>query len=732
MENIILSVAGMHTATCAEKIQKTLSSTKGINSVSVNFSTENAAVSYDDLVIDEKKIFRIIEKLGYKPQKHLEENEEQKKRKLLTWKLLSRLIFTVLLSALIITAPIIMQNFQVIPLIFQNILILLLITLLIYIGIFGILKNAYEKTINVKFTPDILPSIGLFVLYIYTLVLTVAPGLSANINRIFLYQSLAIIIIVLSFTKWLEQKFEEKLHKNYQNLINLQPKKARVIRHNEDMEVDINTVKVGELIKVKPGEPFAVDGIIVEGETKVNETVVTGAEGFIDKKPGDEVISATINIQDTVIFKATQVGKETTLSQVISLVDEAKKHQGKFEKASPKIQMVFAVISFVLAAGSLVYWYFIYPEAWFFTGIIGFVSVLFISYPAGFVFSVNTPLSLGLEKSALAGIIYKGGAAIETAAKTTRIVIDKTGILTKGIPEITNVITKDGFNEKRFLIMIGSLENAATHPFAEAITEFCKNNDVALKKAYDYKNIEGMGIIGTVDGQEVIAGNMKLMEKSNVQMNKELMHKAEILSKNVRSPVFIARNRELVGIIGIADTIKENAKTAIFDLNNNNLNITMVTGDNEKIAQNIADELRIKDFSANIQQKEKIEVIQDLQEKEIVAFVGDGINDGPVLAQADVGIAIGTGTDTALSASDITCLSNDLKKINQAYTYAKTIKKCITKNLGLTFAYNLIAMPVAFGAFFPLVHLIPHPALAPLASCAVFAVLMTGSSKSVS
>jgi len=731
MENIILSVAGMHTATCAEKIQKTLSSTKGINSVSVNFSTENAAVAYDELVIDEKKIFRIIEKLGYKCQKHLEENEEQKKRKLLTRRLLSRLIFTALLSVLIIAAPYVTQNIQVIPSVFQNILILLLITLLIYIGIFSILKNTYEKTTNFKFTPDLLPSIGLFVLYGYTFVLTVAPGLSTNINRGFLYQSLAGIILVLSFTKWLEQKFEEKLHKNYENLLNLQPKKAIVIRHNEDMEVDIGLVKIGDLIKVRPGEPFPVDGIIVEGETKINETILTGAEGFINKKSGDEVVSATINIQDTVIFKATQIGKETTLSQVISLLEETKKHKGKYEKISPRIQIVFAVISFILAFGALAYWYFIYPEAWVFTGIIAFASVLFISYPSGFVFSVITPLTIGLEKSALGGIIYKGSATVEKTAKITRIVIDKTGILTNGIPELTNIITKEGFNEKRFLIMIGSLENAATHPFAEAITEYCKSNDVAFKKAYDYKIIEGMGIIGTVDGQEVIAGNMKLMEKSNVQMNKELLHKAEILSKNVRSPVYIARNRELVGVIGIADTIRESAKIAVFDLNKNNLNITMVTGDNEKIAQNIADELRIKEVRADIQQKEKIEVIQDLQEKEVVAFVGDGINDGPVLAQADIGIAIGTGTDTALSASDITCLSDDLKKINQAYTYAKTIKSSITKNLGLTFLYNLIALPTAFGAFFPLIHLIPHPALAPVLSSAAYAALMWRSIKKV-
>jgi len=731
MENLLLSVAGMHTATCAEKIQKTLSATKGITTVSVSFSSENASLSFDELTIDEKKIIKIIEKLGYKAKKHKNENEERNKNKKLTKKHLSRLIVSGLIAAVIISAPYLYTFIKDIPDLFKNIISLALITLLIYIGIFGILTNAYKNTANLKFTSELLPAAGVFVLYIYIFVLTVAPGLSQYIDRSFLYQSIAFIVVVLSFTKWLELKFEVKLNENYETLISLQPKKARVVRHNEDMEVDLSAVKVGDLIKVKPGEPFPVDGIIVEGETKINETVVAGAEGFIDKKPGDEVMSATINIQDTVIFKATQVGKETTLSQVISLVDESKKYQGKYEKAAPKIQIIFAAISFAAAFGSFFFWYFIGQEAWLFAGIISFANIMLISYPAGFITGVFIPLKLAEEKAALRGIIFKGGSAFETTGKLQRVVIDKTGILTNGIPEITNIITKEGFNEKRFLIMIGTLENASTHPFAEAITEFCKKNDVALKKAYEYKNIEGMGIIGTVDGQEVIAGNMKLMEKSNVQMNKDLLHKAEILSKNVRSPVFIARNRELVGVIGIADTIKENAKTAIAELNKTGLNLTLVTGDNEKIAQNIADELRIKDVTANIQQKEKIEVIQDLQEKEIVGFVGHGINDGPVLAQADIGIALGTGTDTALSASDITCLSDDLKKINESYLFAKTTKKTITQNLGLAFAYNLIAIPSAFGALFPLIHLIPHPAVMPVLSGAAYAALMLRSIKSI-
>jgi len=293
------------------------------------------------------------------------------------------------------------------------------------------------------------------------------------------------------------------------------------------------------------------------------------------------------------------------------------------------------------------------------------------------------------------------------------------------------VVNKDGFNEKRFLILIGSLENASTHPFADAIVEFCKDQGIAFKKAYDFKNLEGLGVMGMVDGQEVIAGNMKLMEKSNVQMNKELLHKAEILAKNVRSPVFVAKNRELIGIIGIADTIKDNAKIAVSDLIKQGLEVTLVTGDNERIAQHIADELRIKEVFADIQQKEKIETVQNLQEKGPVAFVGEGINDGPVLAQADIGIALNAGTDAALAASDITCLSDDLRKINESYILAKSIKKIVAQNVLIALMFNVIALPIAFGALFPITHLMIYPALAPVFSGMVLAALMGNSSKSM-
>jgi len=732
MENLILNVAGMHTATCADKIEKTLSATKGISSISVNFSSQTANVSYSENEIDEKKIIKVIEKLGYKSAKIIEENEEQKRRKSLIKKLLLKFIITGLIALAVLFAPAFSVYTKDIPTLLQNLLILILIVVQIYFGYFDVIKNSVQNIIDFKYTSDHLQVFGLILLFFYTLILTVFENLSPDINRLFLFQILALITFILAFNKWLREKFETDSRKYYENLINLKTKTAHVVRHNTEMEVDIAAIKVGDIIKVKPGEAFPVDGIIIEGETKVNETVLAGVDEISIKKAGDEVIGATTNIDDTVIFKATQVGKETTLEQVISLVDEAKKHKGRFEKLSPKFEIVYSVISVICALGAYVLWYFIGGSGWFFGGFMSCVVILFMAFPDGFVFGTKLPFSLGIEKSSLKGIIYKGSNAIEQLSKINRIVIDKTGILTVGVPEITNIITKEGFNEKRFLIMIGSLENASTHPFAEAITEYCEKNDITFKKPYDFKNIEGLGIMGIVDGQEVISGNMKLMEKSNVQMNKDLLHKAEILSKNVRTPVFIARNRELVGVIGIADTIRPEAKNAVAELNKSGLKLTIVTGDCEKITQNIADELRVKDIVADAQQKEKIEAIQDYQTaNENVAFVGKGIDDGPVLAQADIGIALGTGTDTTLSVSDVTCISKDLNKINQSYSYAKQIKKAVMRNFLITVFYNLLILPIAIGALYPLLHLIIYPALAPAASTGLMALLMYNSKKSL-
>jgi Cu+-exporting ATPase len=713
MENLMLSVSEMHCATCAQKIEKVLAGTKGVLSVAVNFSTETAAVSYDEHVIDEKKIFRIIEKVGYTAEKSIPENQRQKERRKKTrgWQI--KFIVSAVLTAVVISGNYLYSFIPWMPEQFKSPILFVLTLAILYIGAFSIIKNTIDSVLNFSISKDLLPGIGIAILILYAFVLTVGTSLTPHISRHLLYGTVTVIITVLAGLRWYELHIEKIINENIENLINLKPKRALVERHGTEMEIKSEDLKIGDMIKVKSGETIPADGIIIEGSTTVNEAIITGSGTSIEKKSGDEVLAATVNLNDTVLIKVTQVGENTTLSQILTLLEDTKKHPGKMQKSTKTIRGLITVLVIIIAIGIGIMWNLI--GGGMFMGIITGVSVLIVASPEAFNFGTNTPFTFGIEKAVLKGALFKGGSSVEEANKIKRIVFDKTGILTHGIPEITNIIPKEAFNEKRLLILVGSLENSSAHPFAETIVEYCKKKRITLKKAYDFKNIEGLGILGIVDGQEIITGNMKLMEKSNVQMNHDLLHKAEILSKNVRTPIYIARNRELIGVIGIADTIKETAKEGILELNKKGYVLSLVTGDNEKIANHIGEELRIKEIFADMLQKEKLETIQNFQEKkERVAFVGHGISDGTILAQADVGIALGTGTDTTLEASDITFVSDDIRLIGNAFSTASHIKKIASQNMQLSWLYHIIVIPIAAGAFYPLIGIIMHPVIAPL------------------
>lgn len=708
----MLSISGMHCATCAQKIEKVLAATKGILSTAVNFSTERAVISYDEHIIEEKKIFKIIEKLSYTAEKTITENEKQIERKKMIRYWLKKLIIIALLTIIILFGPFLLSYLQGFPEILHDTLLFILTTLVLYIGGFLLLRNAFDSFRRLRSSPDLLPGIGITILYIYSFILTLFPNFTPDVSRALLYGALSVITVILVTLKWISLRFEEKINESFENLLNLEPKKARVVRHGTEMEVDIKKVKIGDIVKVKSGEAIPVDGIIIEGNSLINEMIVAGNGNSVEKNRGDEVITATINLKDTLIIKTTQVGENSTLSQIISLLKDRKKYISKKQKASKTMSTVGTILTLIIAGGVSIGWGILGAPV--FIIVLTATSILIIANPEAFTKAVQIPMSLGIEKSASRGILFRGGKIIEIAGKLKHIVFDKTGTVTRGIPEITNIITKEAFNEKRFLILVGSLENASTHPFAETIVEYCKLKNITFKKAYNTKHIEGLGLIGTVDGQEIIAGNLKLMGKSNVQMNEELLHKAEILSKNVRTPVFVARNRELIGIVGIADTIKEHAKEAIPRLQKKGYQLALVTGDNQKIAENIANEIRIKNVISDLLQREKIEVIQGFQEKnEVTAFVGDGINDAPVLGQADIGMAIGAGTDISLELSDLTFISDDLRLIDKALSDSLLVLMLSKQNFIIVFLYHIIVFPLAAGIFYPSTNLLLHPVIAP-------------------
>lgn len=721
MENLNLIVHGMHSAVCAQKIEKLLTATRGVLSISINFSTKDTIITYDEKVIDEKTILKKIEKLNYRTEKKVLEDELQKKlKKTFNIRLKKLIIGLSLLLFLLIASRFLFPSLSWIPRYLNNPLLFLLTAVIFYISGFSIIKDILKDPAGIKNSKFFLSATGLAILFVYSLALTIMPFITPEISRVFLYETIAVTTVLIAASNIENIRAEEKLSAGILKLSALQPKKARVIRHEAETETDISNIKTGDIIKVKPGEAIPSDGIVIKGTTFINESIIAGGDLQAEKNIGDEVISGTINSKNTIIIKVTQSAKSNTLSQIINILEQTNKYKGSMQKkcifAVPVLSV--AILVFALLIG--LFWPIYYNSL--FLGVITAFTILLISNPFVFIDGIKNPFNYGVEKIAKQGIIFKGSNVLETACKIKRIVFNKTGVLTKGVPEITNIISKEAFNEKRFLILTGSVENASTHRFAEAIIKYCKLKYISFKKVYDYKYREGEGIIGTVDGQEVIAGNMKLLKKSNVQMNDELLHKAEILSKNVRSPVYVARNRELIGLIGIADTIKENAKEVISTLRKNDYQITIFTGDNEGITRHIAEELRVKDFIADMLQKEKIEALQNFQDKnEKVAFVGDGLNDAPILAQADLGIALGTGTDTNLSASDISIVSSNLDNIPKAFSSAEEINKTVKQNIYATAIYHLIALATATGLItFYTANIFMHPLLAPLLSGGIY------------
>ena len=713
MENLTLSVSKMHCATCAQKIEKELSSTKGILGIVVNFSNEQASLTFDEQVIDEKKIIKIIEKIGYFAEINVTENERQKERKKEMKIIALKLILATLFALITLTSPFYKSYIPILSTTVVDSALLLLTLVVVYIGAKGVLKSAFNSFKNLKIDPQLLRGTGLAIFIAYAFLLVMFPSMHKELSRFTVLSTINVVSIVILTIEWIKLSYEAQFKESYEALIGMQPKRARVVRHGTEMELDIAQIKIGDIIKVKPGEKVPVDGIIIEGSTEVNEMMIVGTINPTEKSVGDEVITGTINGKNTIIIKTTQVGENNTVNQIISHVSDAKKYPSSKEKNARTMEKVFTIVSLVISLGLLVFW-----TVWgapFFVGLFSACSFLLIANPELFTQGTFIPITFAIERLALNGIVFKGGRALEIANNVDHVIFDKTGILTKGTPEINNIVSKPGFNEKRFLILIGSLENASTHPFGEAIVNYVKNEKIEIKKPSGVKTLEGLGILGIVDGEEVIAGNMRLMEKSNVQMNEELVHKADILSKNVKTPIYVARNRELIGIIGIADSIKEFSKEAIMMLKKGNYKLTLITGDNSRIAEYIAEEVRIKSVVADLVQHEKSEYIASLQEKgDIVAFVGNGINDAPILAQANLGMASGAGNNVGLEESDVTLLSDNLLHVDKALTTSKKIFRTVNQNFWFSISYNTSALIVVSGIIYPTFNVILHPIFAPI------------------
>ncbi len=512
------------------------------------------------------------------------------------------------------------------------------------------------------------------------------------------YESAGAIITLILFGKLLEAKTKGQTSSAIKKLIRLQPKKAKIIENGAEKEVLIENLKVGDIVIVKPGEKIAVDGRIVEGATSVDESMLTGESLPVSKKVGDKVVGGSINKNGSIRFEATEIGKNTVLSQIIKLVEEAQGSKAPISRMADIVAAYFVPIVIGIAIITGIAWFL--SGSGLVTALSFFIAVLVIACPCALGLATPTSIMVGTGKGAENGILIKSGEALETAHKIKTIVFDKTGTITKGKPVLTDLIAYGNYNENELLKITASVENDSEHPLAEAIVNEAKEKNIEIKPYEKFRAMPGYGIRAIFEGKEVQIGNRKLMEnrKINVEISQE---DYDILLNEGKTPMYISIDNELAGLVAVADVIKETSKEAIEKLKKMGIKTVMLTGDNEKTAKFIAKQVGIDDVISEVLPYQKSQKVKELQEKdEFVAMVGDGINDSPALAQANVGIAIGNGTDVAIESADIVLIRNDLRDVAGAIALSKATITNIKENLFWAFFYNVLGIPFAAGIFY--------------------------------
>ena len=705
MKNSTFNVTGMSCASCARTVENALNKNEDIKA-SVNIATEKVNIEYDENKYNFEKIKKIVENSGYGLVETLSEEQKMQmyedKIKSLKNKLILAAVFAIPLIYISmghmmgIHLPDIVNPKKNAAI--YSIVQLLMTIPVVYAGrdffIHGF-KNLARKSP----TMDSLIAMGASAAIIYSLyatymTITVDPEYHMNLY----FESAGTIITLILLGKLLEARTKGQTSSAIKKLIGLQPKKAKIIENGVEKEVLIENIKVGDIIVVKPGEKIAVDGKIVSGNTSVDEAMITGESIPVSKNPGDKVIGGSINKNGSIQFEATEIGKDTVLSQIIKLVEEAQGSKAPISRMADIVAGYFVPIVIVIATVTGIIWFM--SGSGLTAALTFFISVLVIACPCALGLATPTSIMVGTGKGAENGILIKSGEALETAHKIKTVVLDKTGTITKGKPVLTDLKVYNNFDGNEILQLAASAENNSEHPLAEAIVNGAKERNVEFKQYDKFRAMPGYGIRAVINKKEIQIGNRKLMASRKI--GTEVAEKDyEILSNEGKTPMFISVNNELAGLIAVADVVKETSKAAIERMHKLGLKVIMLTGDNEKTAKYIAKEVGIDSVIAEILPFQKSEEVKKLQEAgEFVAMVGDGINDSPALAQANVGIAIGSGTDVAIESADIVLIRNDLNDVAGAIALSKATITNIKENLFWAFFYNVIGIPFAAGIFY--------------------------------
>ena len=714
-------IEGMSCASCAMTIENAVSKIPGVHKASVNLATEIMAVEANDSVTHED-IAKVVDGVGYSArprgksvEEELEEKNEKKEAHLREMKrnLTISAIFTVplLFIAMADMVGIPMPAFLS-PM--QSPVSYALIQLALSLPIVWIGRRFFVDGFKAlsKGHPnmDSLVALGTSAAFLYSLYGTyhVLEG-HAHFAMNLYYESAGVILTLITLGKYFEDVSKGKTSMAIQTLVGLAPKMATVLRDGQEVEVPVEEVQVGDLIRVKPGEKVPVDGVVTEGNSTVDESMLTGESIPVSKSVGDEVIGASLNKTGSFILKATKIGKDTALSQIIQLVEQAQGSKAPIAKLADKVSGVFVPIVIVLALVSGLAWYFLGQESWVFALTIT-ISVLVIACPCALGLATPTAIMVGTGKGAENGILLKSGEALEEANHVNMVVFDKTGTITNGTPVVTDVVTADSTDADALIRLAASLEVASEHPLGEAIVAKAKEQGAAFDEVTNFEAIPGFGIKGHVGETLVFLGNEKWMRENGL-VNVEMNDKANQFAEQGKTPLYIGYNDAVQGLIVVADTVKESSARAIQTLHEMGIQVAMMTGDHERTAQAIASEVGIDRVFSEVLPQDKANYVSKLQEEGyIVAMVGDGINDAPALAQAQVGIAIGTGTDVAIESADAVLMKSDLMDVPAMLKLSRATIRNIKENLFWAFAYNIIGIPFAMGVL----HLFGGPLLNPM------------------
>ena len=711
-------IQDMHCASCVATIEKALNSVSGVEEASVNLATNKATIRYDAHTSTISVLEQAIRNAGYTPSAAAKKSTGEDTEQAARVKEISLLRRSLVVSGILTFFTLLLSFHTFIPLLsgidrtfILYIMFLMVAPVQFYAG-FRFYRGFWSALKRKSSDMNTLIAVGTSAAYFYSAIVTFFPNLVPEASRQVYYDTAAIIITLILFGRFLEAKAKGRTSEAIKKLMGLQAQTAFVERGGKEQRIPIEDVQTGDIVLVKPGQKFPADGIVVSGSSVVDESMVTGEPIPVEKKEGDTVIGATINKHGALRVKATKVGSETMLARIILLVEQAQGSKAPIQRIADKVAGIFVPVVVIIAVVTFIVWYFLGPEPSLVFALVNFVSVLIIACPCALGLATPTAIMVGTGKGAENGILVKNGEALETAHRVTTVVFDKTGTLTKGQPEVTDVIPVNGMSSDELIEYAAAVEKNSEHPLGDAVMKTAERSPGNVGTATEFTAFPGKGVQAFYRGKIVLLGTKQFMEENSLRID-DIRDELSRLESDGKTVMIIGIDTEAAGIIAVADTLKEDALQAVLDLRDSGKDVVLLSGDNKRTAQAIADKLSITTVIAEVLPEDKAAVITKLQKAgNVVAMAGDGINDAPALAQADIGIALGSGTDVAIEAGDIVLIKNRVTDVGRAFTLSSYTLKKIKQNLFFAFIYNIIGIPLAAGILYPFTGFLLNPMIA--------------------